>query len=102
MKLRIQGNSIRVRLTRTEVADLAAGKSVMQTTTFSLTASLISSIVTSPQAAAPLATFDSDRLVITLPQERTRCWAESNEMSIQAFQPIDDRASLTFLIGEGF
>lgn len=102
MKLRIQGDSIRVRLTRTEVADLAAGKPVMQTTSFSPTASLLSLIAASPQAAAPLATFDSGRLVITLPQERTRCWAESDEVSIQAVQPIDDHPSLTLFIEKDF
>ncbi len=102
MKLRIQSNSIRVRLTRVEVAALAAGKTVSQITEFTPATKLISSIRTSPQTTAPVATFDSSRIEIVLPHEPTRLWAGSDEVSIQAEQSIDVRHSLALLIEKDF
>ncbi len=102
MKLRIQDNTLRVRLNKTEVAHLAAGGQVTQTTAFSASSQLISSVETSDHAASPTATFDAGRMTIVLPLQQARDWAESDRVSIEADQPLPAGRSLRLLIEKDF
>jgi hypothetical protein len=102
MKMRIRGNSVRIRLTRTEVAALGAGQSVSQVTAFSPTACLVSSVTVSGEVAAPAATFVDGHVRIVLPLQQARRWAESEEVSISATQPVGEDPPLTLLVEKDF
>ena len=102
MKLRIQSNSIRIRLTQSEASALAAGKAVTDSTSFSRTVRLISSIETSDVATTPSASLESCRLIVVLPLASTRQWANSDQVSIQYEQCIDEKHSLALLIEKDF
>ena len=102
MKLRIQGNSIRIRLSQTEVTRLASGDPIVQKTTFSAGCQLVSCVETSPDAKQPVATFEGGRLAVALSLPQVRAWAGSEEVSIETDQPIPDGQSLHLLIEKDF
>ncbi len=102
MKLRIQSDSIRIRLNKTEVADLASGMPVSQTTSFSPTVQLTTSVETSAEARVVSPRFDTPRIAVVLPVEAVRFWADSAQIALQGQQPIDPQRSLSLLIEKDF
>lgn len=101
MKLRIQDNSIRLRLTRSEVDGLSANGSVSATVCFPDGAKLEYSVETSALTGQPRARFSSDRLVVQIPQDIVRQWAVTEEVSITGSQPLEDGA-LSILVEKDF
>jgi len=102
MKLRIRNNSIRVRLTRSEVARLATGERVEQATGFSAATRLVSSVELSSQIAVPSASFDGTRVSVLLPLAQVTEWANSAQVSIQAQQHIAADSVLQILVEKDF
>lgn len=81
MKLRIQGDSIRLRLTVSEVAAIGRGEAVQETTHlgehrfgYSLTP------LTDEKSVS--GTFDDGTMRVTLPASMARDWAETEEVSL--------------------
>ncbi len=85
MKLRIKGNTIRLRLTRTEVAEIGAGHKVREVTEFSPT-SQFSYSLQATNVDAVVAKFDDNCLQINLPQALSVAWAVNDEVGIEADQ----------------
>ena len=102
MKLRIRGNSVRVRLTQSEVSRLATGKSVEQITEFSPTSTLVSLVKPTSQIRAATVMFRDGRLSVLLPLVDVRDWAQSNHVSIEASQAIGPDRALGILIEKDF
>ena len=103
MKLRIQDNSLRFRLTRSEVDALSRGGTVSATVGFPGGTALEYSLETSTMTGQPRAHFSSDRLVVQIPQAQARQWAATDEVSITAAQPLDDgEHSLSILVEKDF
>ena len=102
MKFRIRDNSIRVRLTRSEVARLATGERLEQTTEFSPTAGLVSSVEFSPRVAVPTASLAGSRLSLLLPADQVKRWASSDQVSIVGEQSIAAGRSLQLLVEKDF
>ena len=67
MKLRIQGNSLRLRLTRSEVAELRDAGRVESRLEFAPGHSLAYSVESSPLAASVTANFDGHAIRVTVP-----------------------------------
>jgi hypothetical protein len=101
LKLRIQDNSIRLRLTRSEVDALDADGSVTASVSFPDGARLEYSLETSSLTGQPRAQFSTDRLVVQIPQTIARQWAVTEEVSISGAQPLDD-GELSILIEKDF
>lgn len=101
MKLRIQDNSIRFRLTRTEVDALSAEGSVSATVSFPGGSSLDYSVETSSLTGQPRAQYAADRLVVQIPQAAARQWAATEQVSITGAQPLDD-GELSILVEKDF
>ena len=101
MKLRIQDNSIRFRLTRTEVDALRAEGSVNAKVCFPDGAGLEYSLETSSLTGQPRAQYSADRLVVQIPQATARQWAATEEVSITGAQPLED-GELSILIEKDF
>lgn len=102
MKLRIQANSIRFRLTQSEVHRISDGGRVEQITAISPLAKFCSRVESSPHVQSPVAIFEDQCLTLQLPSLEARLWAESEQIGIEAEQPIGDGTFLRLLIEKDF
>ncbi|CAN5337486.1 hypothetical protein BH09PLA1_BH09PLA1_00090 [soil metagenome] len=102
MKLRIRGNSVRVRLTKSEVSRLGDGNAVEQTTQFSKGCCLKSSVMPSTGVTTPLVEFGDAGLTVFLPEQSVRRWARSDDVSIEAHQRLEPGKELQILVEKDF
>ena len=79
MKLRFSDQSVRLRLSRPEVARLAGEGRLSERLTFPAGQTLEYSVETGPALAV---SFDSARLAITLPAGEARNWAQGDAVAI--------------------
>lgn len=101
MKLRIQDNSIRFRLTRKEVDALRDSGRVSAAVSFADGSCLEYSIETSTLTGQPRANYSADGLVVQIPQATARQWAATDEVSITGAQPLEN-GELTILVEKDF
>ena len=104
MKLRIRGNSIRIRMTQAEVARLASAGVVEEAVQFTASSAdrLIYVVETSTELADPRAWISGQRIGITLPKQRALKWAETGEVGIEHLQPITDTSDLRIVVEKDF
>ncbi len=100
MKLRIRGDSLRLRLKRGEVDQIAAGSSIVEETHFP--DSVLTYRLDVSEDHDISASFDRGRLVISLPKSKVSDWADSDEVSLSAEQKLTGAGSLTLLIEKDF
>jgi len=101
LKLRIQDNSIRFRLTRGEVDTLNKEGSVSGVVHFPGGSCLEYSVETSSMTGQLRADYSRDRLVVQIPQTAARQWAATEQVSITGAQPLDE-GSLSILVEKDF
>lgn len=97
MKLRIRGNSIRLRLNQTEVAELGKQIAVEEKTDFGNGIFFVYSIIPSDKSDKVTANFENGRIEISLPFQTAKNWAESEEVGISA-----EQGELKFMIEKDF
>jgi hypothetical protein len=102
MKLRIRGNSIRLRLLQTEVAALAEKGNITEKISFGSTP-LFYSISAAVDAEKVSAHFRNNQITIYIPSNTVRAWANSDQVSIEGDQNIDQEGdALKILIEKDF
>jgi hypothetical protein len=101
LKLRIQDNSIRFRLTRGEVDRLSQEGSASGIVHFPGGSGLEYTVETSPMTGQVRADFSRDRLVVQIPRSMARQWAATEQVSITGTQPLDE-GSLSILVEKDF
>ncbi len=86
MKLRIKGNSVRLRLLQSEVADLAATGRIAETTAFGSSAKEIFTykVEISNDASKISAGFCENEICVFLPRETASKWIETDQVGISA------------------
>jgi hypothetical protein len=87
MKLWIRGNSLRVRVSKTELAKLADTGKVEETVRFSSDRALRYAIEVRPTGAVTAA-FADEAIVVALPKSRLDLWLRPEELSVEGSQPI--------------
>jgi hypothetical protein len=104
MKLRIRGDSVRLRLTRGEVARLGAGGRVEEATRFGPGPEdrLAYSLETSEEAGGIRAAYSAGLVRLVLPGSLAREWAGSEQVSLEAEQPLGGGESLRVLVEKDF
>jgi hypothetical protein len=104
MKLRIRGNSIRLRLGQSEVAQLAKDGRVSECIRFSALpeGQLTYSLVTSPAEKEITARLAASEIKVTVPAGLAQGWANSEQVGLKHVQQIDGSASLAILIEKDF
>jgi hypothetical protein len=102
MKLRIQGNSLRLRLSQSEVAQFSKTGFVEDSTQFAPGTSFTYTIETSSSLAAPLASYQDHWLRFQVPSAIAQEWFTSDRVGISADQPIEDGKHLTILLEKDF
>lgn len=102
MKLRILDNSIRLRLTRSEVDTLSAEGIVAGGTAFPGGREFRYVLESSPASVSPAAFFSERVITVRLPEDAVRAWASSDEVSIAGEQRLDEGAVLDLLVEKDF
>jgi hypothetical protein len=104
MKLRIKGNSIRLRLGRSEVKRLSSGGAVEESTVFGPFAEerFVYAICASHENSIVSASFADRCLLVRVPWRQIQKWADTDEVGIQALQRTGDEEWLQILIEKDF
>ncbi len=100
MKLRIRGDSIRMRLKRGEVDQIAAGASIVEETHFPNTVLTFRLDISENDDAS--ASFNNGTLVVSLPKSTVLDWAGTDEVSLVAEQKLSGEGSLSLLVEKDF
>lgn len=101
MKIRIKDNSIRLRLTQTEVNLLSEKGKVEKETHFTPQNTLIYAIETS-DVAEMKATFENGKITVYLPQKETQTWVNTEQVGLEYLSPISDQEYLKILVEKDF
>ena len=102
MKLRVLDNSIRLRLTRTEVDLIASEGLVKGHVAFAGTNTFDYVLESSPATVKPEAHISNNVLTVRIPQEEIHNWANSEQVSILSQQILGDGAALKLLVEKDF
>lgn len=100
--MRIRGNSIRLRLTKSEVAQFGEKGLVEEKIKFCGGGKLIYALESKVDAQTTSAEFTDNRVAVTISETRARQWAFSDEIEIEAEQEIAEGESLKILIEKDF
>ena len=100
MKLRIRGNTIRLRLKRGEVDRVASGKSVVEQTRFPDTTLTYRLEVSNDGAFS--ATFADHELVVHVPPAEASRWAETDQVSLFTDLELQGGDTLSLLVEKDF
>ncbi len=102
MKLRLQNNSVRLRLEQHELKRFAKTGCVEATTAFGPGAALTYALETSTEVEAPHARFDGGRLTVRIPTALAEAWAQTDRVGFEAKQPAGDGEKLHLLVEKDF
>ena len=102
MKLRMKGNSIRLRLTQPEVALLASGTAVEERTGFPGGGTLVWRLVSDHQATEPGAGFKDGVMIVWLPAAAVGRWARETVVGLEFASPLKSGGELSVLVEKDF
>lgn len=102
MKVRMQGNALRLRLNQAEVAQFSKTGFVEDRTEFAPGVSLAYTLETSSSLSAPQASFHDHWLRVELPAAVAKEWYTTDQVGISGDQPIDNGKALSILIEKDF
>lgn len=104
MKLRIRADSIRLRLTQSEVNQVAAGKVIQETTRFLNGTRFYYIFEPSDKIQVIQATMVENRMIVQVPEDAAKKWAMSDTVALKFEQAIPDDANekLYILIEKDF
>lgn len=100
MKIRIKGNSIRLRLSQSEVNALAKGEAILERTQFSLVDAFEYAVELWHLKVAE-AKFENGRITVFLPEEAIAKWAGTEEVSLSYLQE-NESDGLRILVEKDF
>jgi hypothetical protein len=104
MKLRIKGNSLRLRVSRSELARFQAGDRIEETIHFAaapeatLTYALESAFRTSPVAVR----YGSREVTVILSKDRARIWSDQSEVGVYTTLDLGPAGSLEVVVEKDF
>jgi hypothetical protein len=101
MKLRVRGNSVRLRLSRTEVEAFDRDGRVEDSARFGPAARLSYALERSPGGAVS-ARLEGVGVVVTIPADLAMTWCRTDQVSVEAEQPTGDGETLKLLVEKDF
>ena len=101
MKLRIKGNSLRIRLTKTEVSKLAQTGYLEEQTSFPNNR-FVYALQKVVDAIVLSATFENNKITMFVPDSFIKDWPENNVIALDTKMPISQTESLYLLIEKDF
>jgi hypothetical protein len=102
VKLRMRGNSLRLRLGQSEVNRLTVEGMVEEVTMFGGGRGLSYAVCAVEGLTAVGAALEGQRIVVRVPGDMARRWAESEEAGIEAVQKVGQGAELKILLEKDF
>lgn len=104
MKLRIRGNSIRLRLTKSEVEQFSETGEVKETVEFGLKENerFVYALISAEVVNSPTAVFENNQLSVFLPKWEAENWTQTNEVGISAEHPIGNDKFLRITVEKDF
>lgn len=102
MKLRIKGDSLRLRLTQGEVRQLEEQGAVEDCVRFGGGAQMVYRIKSHPSSTALSASYADGALEVRLPAAATLLWCRSNEVTLAGAQPVAADAELRIVVEKDF
>jgi len=102
MKLRIHGNSLRLRLSQSEVAQFSKTGFVEDSTQFAPGVKFAYTIECCSSLPAPQASYQDHWLRIQVPAAAAKEWFTTDRIAISADQPLESDKSLSILIEKDF
>jgi hypothetical protein len=102
MKLHIHGNSLRLRLTQSEVAQFSKTGFVEDSIQFAPGASFSYTLESLSSLRAPQALYANNGLRIQVPGVDATDWVRSDRVGISGDQPLESGKSLSILIQKDF
>jgi hypothetical protein len=106
MKMRIRGSSIRLRLSQREIETLAERGLVEDAIAFppvvGPASRLVYALSVSNELQAPVARFEGARIEVMLPAKVAARWTSSEEVGVEAEEPLADGSVLRILVEKDF
>jgi len=104
MKLRIKGNSLRVRVSRSEVARLLAGDCLEETIHFTPepVAKLTYALQREQSLSRPTIQYKENRVAILIPADQANSWGTTDQVGITEDISLGSFGSLALLIEKDF
>lgn len=101
MKLRIRGNSVRIRVMKSELDRIATSGHVEDAVHFGGESKLVYRLV-ADESEAVTAAFDGAELTVRLPAASVKAWAATDLVSISGEQALDGPETLRILVEKDF
>ena len=102
MKLRIKDNSIRLRLTQSEVTQLRTEGRVEAVVRFGPGQELRYALEASPNVAELTAYYEDHALVVALPEAWVPDWVDTDRVGFDGLQQVGERDELMLLVEKDF
>ena len=101
MKIRIKGPSVRLRLSRSEVAQLVHDGIVEEETLFG-TSTFKYAVRQTPSGSRLTAVFEQGTMILFVPRTLIRDWDTNDVVSIDEQMPVGESGSLYLLLEKDF
>jgi len=101
MKLRIKGNSIRLRLLKSEVEKFAANGRISDETSFGANA-LRYALAMSNDVESIVGKFEGNEITILIPELAAKEWASNDNVGFEVEQSVGSDESLTIIVEKDF
>jgi hypothetical protein len=104
MKLRIGGNSIRLRILRSEVAKLIEGGRIAETIYLGSSdeSAVTYALETESESNAVRLRYESSEIAIVLPKAEARSWAETERVGIYATVDVGAHGTVNLIVEKDF
>lgn len=102
MKIRIKDNSIRLRLTQTEVTRFGEKGIIISSTRFGPGNQFEYALQASTDTEAIYGSFDHNRITVHVPAELAKQWTTSQEVGFEAVMDNDTESGLYLLVEKDF
>lgn len=104
MKLRINGNSLRLRVSRSELARFQSGERIEETIHFAAApeAKLTYALEFASQSAPVKVRYESNEITVVLSEARARTWEVEGEVGVYDTLDIDSAGSLDVIVEKDF
>ena len=102
MKFRSTGNSIRLRLRKSELAQLKTEQVVQESLAFPTGQTFHFKLVISTTHQQVYADFETNAIIVHLPQKAANQWIETNEVGIEQYLSLSDGQQLQVLVEKDF
>lgn len=102
MKLRIKGDSIRLRLSPEEIDRLRKSGQIEETVHFGPESEFVYMLQLTENIVDLAAYFDGKSLTVQMPVAWIDLWAETDRIGFESTQPVNDSKNLAVLVEKDF